>query len=54
MIQLTFLPFVENWWARMVMALLVRVSEHLPARLVNTFLRHVDLPDSEKEVIGWR
>ena len=51
MIRLTFLPFVEDWWARMVLAFLLRVREHFPARLVHTFLRHVDLPTMMKK--GW-
>jgi hypothetical protein len=36
----TFLAFVEDGWARMVDARLVRVSEQLAAGFVNAFLRH--------------
>jgi hypothetical protein len=46
---ITFLPFMEDGWARMITAFLFRVSEHLPTRLVHTFLRHVELVDSEKD-----
>jgi hypothetical protein len=26
----TFLPFVKDWWARMIMTFLLHVSKHLP------------------------
>lgn len=50
--KLTFLSFVEYRRARMVMAFLLRVTVHLPTRLVNTFLRHVELGRSETKVTG--
>ena len=36
----------------MVLAFLVRVRVHLPARLVNTFLRHLELPEAEETQAG--
>jgi hypothetical protein len=45
----TFLPFVEDWWARMIMTLFFRVCEYLPARLVHTFLRHIEVAEGEEQ-----
>lgn len=50
--RLTFLPFVEDGWARMIMAFLIRISEHLPTRLVYTFLRHVELSTVRKKELS--
>jgi hypothetical protein len=46
--KLTFLPLMEDWRPGMIAAFFLRVRVHLAARLVNTFLGHLELTGKEK------
>jgi hypothetical protein len=46
----TFLSFVKDWGAGVIVTFLLGVCVHLPTRLVNTFLRHLELTVTGKGV----
>lgn len=51
-IELAFLPFMEDWGTGMILTFpLLRVSKHLAAGLVNTFLGHLELTVVKKDLM---